>query len=154
MPGLNCDEWIPIRPGTDAAMALAMINLLLNEYGIYDSASIRQYTNGPYLVGTDGLYLRDKVMQKPLMWDLEDGKAKTYDAPTLGEPALEGSYCVEGARSNRLSHSSKNMSEHIPRNWPRRSPRFLPKRSAGSQRIWGGSEHWKHDRHRREGAAL
>ena len=95
-PGLNSDEWIPIRPGTDAALALAMVNLLLNEYGIYDVSSIKQYTNGPYLVGADGYYLRDKGMGKPLIWDLADGKAKSYDDPTMKDVAIEGRYSVNG----------------------------------------------------------
>jgi molybdopterin-containing oxidoreductase family molybdopterin binding subunit len=96
MPGINSDEWIPIRPGTDAAMALAMVNLLLNEYGIYDVVRIKQYTNGPYLVGADGYYVRDKETGKPLMWDLASGKAKTYDDPTIKDVAIDGSYSVNG----------------------------------------------------------
>jgi len=97
IPATNCDEWIPIRPGTDAALALAMINLLLNEYGIYDEASIKQYTNGPYLVGADDYYVRDKETQKPLVWDLADGQAKTYDDPAIKDIAIEGRYSVNGA---------------------------------------------------------
>ncbi|MEE9611926.1 MAG: molybdopterin-dependent oxidoreductase, partial [Desulfatiglandales bacterium] len=93
----KADEWIPIKPGTDAAMALAMINLLLNEYGIYDVVSIKQHTNGPYLVGDDGYYVRDKETKKPLMWDPIDGKAKTYDDPTTKDVAIEGGYTVSGA---------------------------------------------------------
>lgn len=97
--GSNSDEWIPIRPGTDGALALAMINLLLNEYGLYDVASIKEYTNGPYLVGEDGYYVRDKETQKPLMWDLVDGVAKTYDDPSIKDVAIEGSYSVNGAKA-------------------------------------------------------
>ncbi len=97
MPGLNSDEWVPIRPGTDAALALAMINLLLNEYGLFDGESLRQYTNGPYLIGADGHYVRDRASQKPLLWDLADGQAKTYDDPTLRQAALEGRFSLEGA---------------------------------------------------------
>src|SRR3990172_3593143 len=41
----KADEWVPIRPGTDAAMALAMLNVLLNELGIYDREFIKRYTN-------------------------------------------------------------------------------------------------------------
>ena len=91
------DEWIPIRPGTDAALALAMVNLLLNEYGIYDVMSIKQYTNGPYLVGVDDYYVRDKKTQKPLIWDSVDKKAKTYDDATIKDVAIDGSYSVDGA---------------------------------------------------------
>ncbi|MFH1651233.1 MAG: molybdopterin-dependent oxidoreductase [Chloroflexota bacterium] len=97
--GQSADEWVPIRPGTDAAMALAMVNLLLNEYGIYDVPHLKKNTNGPYLVGTDGYYVRDKATLKPLVWDSADSRAKTYDAPGMKEIALEGSYAVEGVKA-------------------------------------------------------
>jgi anaerobic selenocysteine-containing dehydrogenase len=97
MPGRNSDEWVPIRPGTDAALALSITNLLLNDYDLYDRVSIKQYTNGPYLVGIDGYYVRDNETRKPLMWDIVDGKAKTFDDPTIKDVALEGSYSLNGA---------------------------------------------------------
>ena len=33
----KADEWLPIRPGTDAAFGLGMLNVLLNEVKIYDA---------------------------------------------------------------------------------------------------------------------
>jgi anaerobic selenocysteine-containing dehydrogenase len=99
MPGINSDEWIPIRPGTDAALALAMVNLLLNEYEIFDAKSIQQYTNGPYLVSADGYYLREKRSGKPLIWDRADRKAKTYDDLVLKDAAIEGIYLVNGCKA-------------------------------------------------------
>jgi len=38
------DEWIPIRPGTDAALVLAMCHVIMNE-GLYDEAFITNWTN-------------------------------------------------------------------------------------------------------------
>jgi len=96
MPSINCDEWVPLRPGTDAALALAMINLLLNEHKMYDIPHLKHYTNGPYLVKADGYHLRDKKTDEPLMWDLADEKAKTYSDSTIKDPALEGNYSVNG----------------------------------------------------------
>ena len=115
MPGINSDEWIPIKPGTDAALALAMVNLLLNEYGIYDVARIKQYTNGPYLVGVDDYYIRDKETQKPLMWDIADGKAKTYDDPTIKDVAIEGNYSVNGVTAKPAFSLLK---EHVKKYTP------------------------------------
>jgi anaerobic selenocysteine-containing dehydrogenase len=93
---LKADEWIPIRPGTDAAVALAMVNLLLNEYNIFDAEFLKYKTNGPYLIKEDGHYLRDGRSGKPMVWDSDGNRAKTYDDPTLSELALEGSYTVAG----------------------------------------------------------
>jgi molybdopterin-containing oxidoreductase family molybdopterin binding subunit len=92
----KADDWLPIRPGTDAAFTLAVINVLLNEVEIYDADYIKKHTNGPYLVGSDGHYLRDRATKKPLIWDAEDSKAKTYDASKIKDFALEGKYKVNG----------------------------------------------------------
>jgi len=92
----KADEWLPIRPGTDGALALAMLNVLLNEAGIYDAEFIQKHTNGPYLVGPDKLYVRDKENQKPLVWDSSAQTAKPYDAPDIKEMAIEGTYTVQG----------------------------------------------------------
>lgn len=113
--GLKGDEWIPIKPGTDAAMALAMINLLLNEYGLYDAESIRKYTNGPYLVGSDGYYVRDNESKKPLMWDVVDGCAKTYDDPNVKSVVIEGSYSVQGVTATTAFSLLK---EHVKKYTP------------------------------------
>lgn len=93
----KADEWIPIRPGTDGALAQALLNVLLNELGIYDSDYIRRYTNGPYLVGADGLYLRDKETGKPLVWNVAEGRARPFDSVDASEPlAVEGRFEVDG----------------------------------------------------------
>ena len=52
----KADEWIPINPGADGAMALAMCRTIVDE-GLHDAAFCRQYC-----VGFDGFvdHLRDK----------------------------------------------------------------------------------------------
>lgn len=44
--------WLPLRPGTDAAMALAWIDVVIKNK-LYDDAFIRRWTNGPYLYVED-----------------------------------------------------------------------------------------------------
>ena len=41
----QCDEWLPIRPGTDAALALAMMHVLFEE-GLEDRDYLERYTLG------------------------------------------------------------------------------------------------------------
>jgi anaerobic selenocysteine-containing dehydrogenase len=89
-------EWIPIRPGTDLAFVLAMQNVMLYELQRFDVTFIKQRTNGPYLIGPDGHYLRDAETNKPLMWDPEDGQAKVFDDPSFKDYALEGEFEVNG----------------------------------------------------------
>ncbi|MBI2369532.1 MAG: molybdopterin-dependent oxidoreductase [Deltaproteobacteria bacterium] len=95
----KADEWIPIRPGTDGAFALAMLHVLLHELGIYDRDYLEHHTNGPYLIGEDGLYLRDEQEQLPLIWDPIDGRAKPFSAPDIKAFALEGEYAVNGSKA-------------------------------------------------------
>jgi len=41
----QCDEWLPIRPGTDAALALAMMHVIFEE-GLEDRDYLERYTLG------------------------------------------------------------------------------------------------------------
>jgi molybdopterin-containing oxidoreductase family molybdopterin binding subunit len=91
----KADEWVPIRPGTDGAFALGLMNVLINELGIYDAEFIKRYTNGPYLVGEDGSYIRDPESGKPLVWDAVQGRAKSYDS-SVADYALEGPLTAAG----------------------------------------------------------
>jgi len=94
--GGKATEWIPILPGTDLAVILSMCNILVNEIETYDKEFLRKYTNGPYLVGPDKRFVRDKESNQPMLWDESDNKAKTWDDPTLALPALLGNFQVDG----------------------------------------------------------
>jgi len=41
----KADKWIPIKPGTDAALAMSIANVIISE-GLYDSEFISNWTNG------------------------------------------------------------------------------------------------------------
>ncbi len=110
----KADEWIPIRPGTDAAFALALINELVNELGIYDAQFIKSYTNGPYLVGPDGLFVRDSL-DKPFLWDTVEVCPKPYDAAEIKDPALLGTYQVNGVECRPAFQLLK---EHVKKYTP------------------------------------
>jgi anaerobic selenocysteine-containing dehydrogenase len=91
----RAEEWVPIRPGTDAALILGMVNQLINELDIYDKPFVGRSTNGPYLVGPEGLYVREEGSEKPLVWDAEGQVARPFDAD-IQEPALTGTFEVGG----------------------------------------------------------
>ncbi len=113
--GGKAAEWIPILPGTDIAVLLAIANIIANEMGVYDNEYIRHKTNGPYLVGQDRKFIRDKESQKPFLWDEKDGTAKTYDDPTLTRPALAGEYTVNGIE---CQPAFQLLKEHIKQYQP------------------------------------
>ncbi|MFC1815754.1 molybdopterin-dependent oxidoreductase [Thermodesulfobacteriota bacterium] len=93
----KADEWLPIRPGTDLAFVLALINVIVNELGVYDAQFLKRLTNSPYLVGLDGYFVRDKTTSEVLIWDPVDGKAKAYNDVSIKDSALEETYVVGGA---------------------------------------------------------
>ncbi len=46
------DEWVPIRPGTDGALLLALTHEIINT-GLYDRDFLARYTNSGYLINLD-----------------------------------------------------------------------------------------------------
>ena len=107
----KAEEWVPIRPGTDGAFLMALVNLLINEYGIYDSDYLANRTNAPYLVGRDGLYVRRAG--KPLVWSISKNGAAPYDE--VGDVALDGEYVVDGAE---CSTAFRLMKQHAKKYTP------------------------------------
>jgi anaerobic selenocysteine-containing dehydrogenase len=62
------DEWVPIKPGTDGALLLALIHELI-KLGLYDREFLARYTNAGQLVNQDessdefGMFLRDTEVE-------------------------------------------------------------------------------------------
>lgn len=48
----KADCWLRVRPGSDGALALAMIHVLFDE-NLYDEAFLRDWTNGAFLIRED-----------------------------------------------------------------------------------------------------
>lgn len=46
--GKEADHWLPLRPGTDAAMGLAWTHVVI-ENNLYDDLYVRRWTNAPFL---------------------------------------------------------------------------------------------------------
>ncbi len=107
------DDWVPIKPGTDLVLALTLCNLLINN-GTIDRPYLTKYTNAPFLVGEDGMFLKtepagDEEEGVPLVWDQISGSAVPHNSEAI-EPALEGSYTVEG---KQYSTSFEMFKEHV-----------------------------------------
>jgi anaerobic selenocysteine-containing dehydrogenase len=97
------DLWLSVRPGTDVALALSMLNVMIGER-LYDENFARRWTTGPFLVREDsGKFLREEDIdasgkkENYLAWDLKGGglisfnsNLRTYEKQ--GDPALEGIY--------------------------------------------------------------
>ena len=96
------DEWVPIRPGTDAMLALSMIHVLLSRE-LFDWEFLIRYTNAPFLVVQtpgekgDGLIYRDEAGQ-PLAWDLKK-EAFVNGLDASCHPALFGEHKTSDGRT-------------------------------------------------------
>ncbi|HZC69580.1 MAG TPA: molybdopterin-dependent oxidoreductase [Jatrophihabitans sp.] len=95
----KADHWLRVRPGTDAALALAMTHVMITR-GWYDAEFVRRWTNAPLLVRDDtGGLLRacdvfpDGDAAQYVAWDEQSAGPVSYD------PA-EGRYGVD---ENRLA---------------------------------------------------
>ena len=130
--GGKATEWIPLLPGTDGAIVLAMVNVLLNELNIYDAEFIKQKTNGPYLIGPDEVYVRDKATGKPLIWDENAGKARVFDDPGVGDLALFGNYEVDGVK---CQPSFQLIKEHVKQYTPEMASEISTVPAATIRRI-------------------
>jgi molybdopterin-containing oxidoreductase family molybdopterin binding subunit len=131
-PASQADEWVPILPGTDAAMALGMMHVLIHELGIYDAEYLKKYTNLIYLIGPDGRYVRDEGSPRPLVWDAEAGAARPYDEPESMQCALEGEYEAHGAKSRPAFQVFK---EHVLQYTPERVEEITTVPAATTRRL-------------------
>ncbi len=95
----KADEWLAPRPGTDTALALGMINVIVGE-GLVKEDYLLAHTNAPFLVNrATGKVLREKDLfpgggSEALVWDL----AADNPAPlsSAASPALCGEWEIDG----------------------------------------------------------
>ena len=108
---IHADTWLPIKPGTDAALAMGMAQVIVSE-NLYDVDHLKVTTDMPFLVDKQTRrFLRESDMEKGgkddifYMWDQKKGEI--FKAPgSWGDekksvdygdrdPALEGEWRVK-----------------------------------------------------------
>ncbi|MCA8062147.1 molybdopterin oxidoreductase family protein [Burkholderia sp. AU38729] len=101
------DEWIPIRPGTDGALFMALMHELIAR-DAFDHEFVSRFTNAAELVdqrdGADtfGLFVRDAgapevnalYPQNRMWWDTKTNRAVLHHTEGA-EPALDGRYTLD-----------------------------------------------------------
>lgn len=102
----KADLWLQIRPATDGALALAMINTIINE-NLFDYEFVRNWTTAPFLTRSDNGNLlkasdvtRGRHPGHYIVWDTITCSLREY-IPTLlnfedpsVQPAVTGAYDV------------------------------------------------------------
>lgn len=101
----KADIFVPVRPGSDAALALGMMNIVVRENWV-DEPFLKKSSGAPFLVKeSDGKFLRQSDLgiaiaegakDEPIVWD---STANTYGAVnSVSDPALRGSYTINGIK--------------------------------------------------------
>ena len=101
------EKWLRLRPGTDGALAMGFLNVIVNE-GLYDQEFVEKWTNSPFLVrgdtekllrasdlaeagSPDDFVAWDTVGKRPVIWESGNVEYNPADA----SPALEGSFDIK-----------------------------------------------------------
>ncbi len=100
------DEWVPIKPGTDGALLLALIHEIIAR-GLYDREFLVRYTNAGQLVNVDeandefGMFVRTEVPEEETCYDPQNKLwwDRVTDAPVIthskdADPFLLGSFTL------------------------------------------------------------
>jgi anaerobic selenocysteine-containing dehydrogenase len=163
----TADCWLQVRPGSDAALALAMIHTLIEEE-LFDETFVRDWTNGAFLVREDTQRLltgRDLdpsgSPQSFVIWDALRAAPLSYSpdhgfAETGIQPAITGSYlcrladgstaCCQPAfalLAARAAQFAPERSKHItwvPPNEVRRAARLFATERPSCYFSWAGLE--------------
>jgi DMSO reductase family type II enzyme molybdopterin subunit len=102
---IHADTWVPIQPGTDAALAHSMARVIIDE-GLFDAEMIREQSDLPFLVRVDdGKFLRESDMLRGgsdealYRYDLARHSIEKASVESLDlggcRPALEGRFTVD-----------------------------------------------------------
>jgi DMSO reductase family type II enzyme molybdopterin subunit len=126
---IHADYHVPVRVGSDAAVALAMAKVVIDE-GLVNEAFVREQTDLPLLVNAaTRRYIRESDLtaggseEQFYAWDTKTGRAVPAPRANLlwGEatPALEGNFTVQGkagpiAATTVFSLMRKRLEEYTP----------------------------------------
>ena len=113
--GAQADMLLQPRPGTDGALALALIHCLMEE-GWYDTGFARQWTNGTFLLDratgktvTESELAADGSASRFVVWDEHGNRPALYD-PATGlydtdsvQPALFGARALRSKDGKEIS---------------------------------------------------
>lgn len=108
-------KWLQLRPGTDGALAMAFLNIIIQE-NLYDKAFVEKWTNAPHLIRKDNFKLLREIdlnskgspdnfvvwdtgTSAPAIWVPGEASFKTPDV----KPALQGEFTVRLADGKEIT---------------------------------------------------
>lgn len=119
----KADQWVQIKPGSDNALVLAMISIVIDNKW-YNEEYMVERSSAPFLVREDNskLLLLDNSREfhretNPyLVWDANSNSAKPYNASGI-RPALEGNFTVDGIRVKTVFTGLKENQKQYTAEW-------------------------------------
>jgi molybdopterin-containing oxidoreductase family molybdopterin binding subunit len=115
----KADQYFGVKPGTDAALALGLMNIIFKK-DLQDEQFILRHTVGPYLVRDDnGQYLRGRdiglsEIDEYVVWDQISDSPQPRNASEL-QPAMTGTYTVNGISCKPSLQLLRNLAlEYTP----------------------------------------
>lgn len=99
----KADIFVPVRPGTDGALALAMMNIVVRENWI-DESFLKKSTVAPFLVKeSDGKYLRLSDLGQATEGEDDQIVVRGQDgnvglSTEIADPVIEGSFTINGIK--------------------------------------------------------
>jgi anaerobic selenocysteine-containing dehydrogenase len=167
----KADEHLRIRPGTDAALALALCRQVVED-GAWDAEFMRTYTDAPLLVRADtGARLREAdlvaggAVDRFVAWDEAAGAPLIVGTDRLGrpagtQPALEGvrrvtladgstvevtpGFALVRAELDRWTPEATEAVTGVPAGMIVRVARAYAAAKPAAILMGGGSNHWYH----------
>jgi anaerobic selenocysteine-containing dehydrogenase len=123
------DEWVPIKPGTDGALFLALLHELIKT-GLYDRDFLVQYSNAAELVNMNendreyGMFVRAEVPeeegcfdpQNKLWWDRNSDRPVVARRDAEYDPFLLGEYTLDDG--TRVKPSFQLLAERVEQYTP------------------------------------
>lgn len=120
--GTLANEWIPIKPGTDLALMLSMLQVIISEE-LYDHKFVLNHTVAPFLVRQDnGYFLRESDIdpsgkkENYVVWDQERGEPVPVPPGTYSfaevKPVLLGKYNIKHIECTTAFNLLKCLVEH------------------------------------------
>jgi anaerobic selenocysteine-containing dehydrogenase len=111
----RAEKWLQLRPGTDGALAMGLLNVVINE-GLYDRDFVAKWTNAPHLIrGDSGRLLRESDLVRGgspanfVAWDTKSRKPAVWDSENVAykqdgvKPALEGEFKIGLADGTKIT---------------------------------------------------
>ena len=125
-------HWLQLRPGTDAALAMGFLNVIINE-DLYDHAFLERWTNGAHLIRMDvNKLLRENDIATGgsadnfVVWDPQKKKAVVWDTAQVACREKKSKPMITGQCSVRLADGQRVKCETVWDAFRREAAAYAP----------------------------